>query len=207
MTHRSFVRSVAVVTTLTALAPACTGAIDTGGDAVADTEAALTDTQCPPSVPEKLVVPDGNRLGFAYDAAGEQLYVCRATSSGFAWQFLAPDADLFKQQNGNIAGAHYAGPTWEALDGSTVVAARVDGFTADPTAVAWLLLAAVSHGGVDGRMSKVSYIQRLDTVGGIAPTSGCDAGHVDEVAGVAYTATYYFYVPADGEAKGHVCEP
>jgi hypothetical protein len=42
-------------------------------------------------------------------------------------------------------------------------------------------------------MSDVTFIQRLDTVGGLAPTSACDAQHVGEVAGVEYTATYYFY--------------
>jgi hypothetical protein len=44
-------------------------------------------------------------------------------------------------------------------------------------------------------MQNVSYIQRLDTAGGLAPTTGCTADHVGEIAEVPYTATYYFYVP------------
>ncbi|HMJ12980.1 MAG TPA: DUF3455 domain-containing protein, partial [Polyangiaceae bacterium] len=91
---------------------------------------------------------------------------------------------------------HYAGPTWEYRDGSKVVAARVSGFTADPTAIPLLLLSAVSHEG-KGKMSKVTYIQRLDTAGGLAPTAGCDASHVGEIARAGYAATYVFY-----KAKG-----
>jgi hypothetical protein len=55
-----------------------------------------------------------------------------------------------------------------------------------------ILLQAVSHTG-DGRMSKVTYVQRLDTAGGLAPAAGCDADHVGKEADVDYTATYYFY--------------
>ena len=166
-------------------------------------EAALS--QCPPEVPQNLAVPEGNRLAFSFDAVGEQLYVCQQTATGYGWVFRAPVADLFKP-NGNIAGTHYVGPTWEALDGSTVVGARVDGFAADPTAIPWLLLRAVSNS-EDGRMSKVSFIHRLDTAGGLAPVSGCDADHVNQVQGVDYTAVYYFYVPSSGSPQGPDCEP
>jgi hypothetical protein len=146
-----------------------------------------------PDVPPVLALPAGNRLAFALDAVGQQLYACRQNATGYGWVFVAPEADLLKP-NGQIAGSHYAGPTWEALDGTTVVGARAAGVTVDPTAIPWLLLSAVSHSG-EGRMSKISYIHRLDTTGGLAPTTGCDAEHVDAIQGVDYTAKYYFYVP------------
>ena len=148
---------------------------------------------CPPDVPPELAVPSGHRLAFVLDAAGQQLYACRDSGSGPAWVFQEPEADLYKP-NGRVAGLHYVGPTWEALDGSTVVAARVAGFNADPTAIPWLLLSAVSHGG-EGRMARVSYIQRLDTTAGLAPTAACTADNAGQVLGVDYTAAYYFYVP------------
>ena len=113
--------------------------------------------------------------------------------------FRAPEADLFGKR-GRIAGSHYAGPTWEGLDGSTVVAGRVAGVTVDATAIPWLLLQATSNTG-DGRMSDVTFIQRLETVGGLAPATGCDAAHIGAVADVPYTALYAFYEARRG--RGH----
>lgn len=49
---------------------------------------------------------------------------------------------------------------------------------------------------VDGTFSSTTYIQRLNTTGGLAPTSRCDAVHVGASAPVSYTADYYFYRPA-----------
>jgi hypothetical protein len=55
-------------------------------------------------------------------------------------------------------------------------------------------LKASSHGGEPGRFSEISYVQRLSTVGGIAPSTGCDADHIGSIAQVPYTAQYVFYV-------------
>ena len=70
-------------------------------------------------------------------------------------------------------GRHYAGPHWEALDGSKIagtVKERADAPLAD--AIPWLLLTAKSVG-PEGSFSKVTSIQRVNTVGGVAPTTGC----------------------------------
>jgi len=184
-----------VVTALSLVTLAgCSGSVDPeeqSGD-VEEQAAALAHGGAP-EVPAVLAVPEGNRLAFALDATGQQIYGCQATTTGYGWVLIAPDADLFKR-NGRIAGTHYAGPTWEALDGSTVVGARVAAYNADPTAIPWLLLSAASHAG-SGKMSKVSFIHRLDTTGGLAPATGCDAEHVGAQSSIDYTATYYFYEP------------
>jgi hypothetical protein len=127
----------------------------------------------------------------SFDAIGVQIYTCQAASASFGWVFQAPQATLYNR-GGEIAGMHFAGPTWEANDGSTVVGAKVAAYAADPNSIPWLLLRAVSHSG-NGRMTRVTYVQRLDTVGGNAPANGCDATHVGDVARVGYTATYFFY--------------
>lgn len=145
-----------------------------------------------PTVPSPtLAVPDGNRLAFHYDAVGVQIYGCSATATGYGWVFQAPEATLYGR-HGRVEGKHYAGPTWESKDGSKVTGSKLAAFTADPTAIPELLLQAVTHE-ADGRMSDVTYIQRLETVGGLAPMTGCDAAHVGDVARVDYTATYFFY--------------
>jgi hypothetical protein len=138
-----------------------------------------------------LAVPAGNKLAFHYDAVGVQIYGCDATATGYGWVFRAPEAKLYAH-NGKLAGTHYAGPTWQANDGSTVVGSKIADYSADPNAIPWLLLGAVSHAG-QGRMTDVTFIQRLETVGGKAPATGCDASHVGETTRVDYTATYYFY--------------
>jgi hypothetical protein len=168
----------------------CTNAV---ADAVDDSSDELT-SACPPHVPPALAVPAGNKLAFSYDAIGVQIYGCDATATGYGWVFRAPEANLYGHK-GKPAGTHYAGPTWQAKDGSTVVAAKVAEYPADP-AIPWLLLGATSHAG-HGRMTDVTFIHRLETAGGKAPANGCDATHVGETLRVDYTATYYFY-----EARG-----
>lgn len=167
----------------------CAAEIDNAGDEPAVAEQALS--ACLPDIPPELAVPAGNRLAFLLDATGVQIYDCKASADGSsaAWTFRAPEADLLKRDH--IAGSHYAGPTWEALDGSTVVGARLAGASVDPTAIPWLLLQAKSHTG-DGRMSEVTFIQRLNTTGGLAPSTGCDLDHLGAEADVPYTALYTF---------------
>jgi Protein of unknown function (DUF3455) len=79
-------------------------------------------------------------------------------------------------------------------DHSKVVAKKLEELTVHANAIPELLLEATEHDG-KGQMDDVSYIQRLDTVGGLAPTSGCDAAQVGATARVDYTATYFFYRP------------
>ena len=177
-------------------AAACSADV-AGTDAPALQEEALS-SSCAPAVPDALKVPAGNKLDFAAHAEGVQIYVCQAsaTDGSMAWVLKAPDAQLFGK-HGHVIGTHYAGPTWEALDGSTVVGMRLAAATPDPSAIPWLLLKAASTTG-DGRMSKVTYIQRLDTVGGLAPQAGCDAEHPNATVESEYSATYYFYKATGG---------
>jgi FtsP/CotA-like multicopper oxidase with cupredoxin domain len=175
-------------------AAACSG--DVAESEPIELHAEALASSCAPDVPDALKVPAGNKLDFAADAEGVQIYVCQAsaTDGSLAWALKAPDAQLFGKR-GHLIGTHYAGPTWEARDGSTVVGSRLAAATPDATAIPWLLLQAASTTG-DGLMSKVTYIQRLDTVGGLAPQTGCDAGHPGATVESAYSATYYFYKAA-----------
>jgi len=153
---------------------------------------------CPANTPSSLAPPSDQTLAFAVSASGVQEYTCNGT----AWVFVAPDAQLYNLHDcdqDEALGHHYAGPTWEWYeDGSTVVGAKVAAATPDPASIPWLLLKGVSHGADDGRMSDVTYIQRLVTDGGNAPATGCDADHVGAAANVPYTARYYFYRQSHG---------
>lgn len=118
--------------------------------------------------------------------------------------FQAPEATLLNP-GGASAGIHYVGPTWEGNDKSKVIGARVASHSADPSAIPLLLLRATGHEG-NGRMAGVTFIQRLDTVGGIAPVSPCDHTNAGEIARVSYSASYIFYKARSGNANLPQCD-
>jgi hypothetical protein len=68
--------------------------------------------------------------------------------------------------------------------------ASLFGCSPDTTASPWLLLETVSTTG-PGIFSSVTYIQRLNTSGGLAPAGPGSA--IGELVQVPYTAEYFFY--------------
>ncbi len=147
-------------------------------------------------VPAALQVADSERAAFTWSATGTQNYECRASEKGgWAWVFVAPEADLFNAQKEKV-GSHGAGPFWAAADGSRTVGtvkARAD---ADTLADIPLLLLSTRSSAGAGRMANVSSVQRLKTRGGVAPAAGCqsqaDAGKQSKQP---YTADYVFFTP------------
>jgi hypothetical protein len=136
---------------------------------------------------EDIQPPAGHRVSFRAYAIGVQIYVW----SGTEWVFKAPEAVLYAEPNlqGEI-GIHYAGPRWEANDGSVVAGSSPVRCFPDETAIPWLRLNATplsSH----GLFSGVTYIQRVNTTGGLAPAFAGSA--IGEEARISYTAEYYFY--------------
>ncbi|MBW8831502.1 MAG: DUF3455 domain-containing protein [Burkholderiales bacterium] len=130
-------------------------------------------------------------------ARGVQIYECRVTKDNpqaAEWAFVAPEAELWDAQ-GKRVGKHYAGPHWESVDGSKVsgiVKARADALVAG--AIPRLLLTTKSVG-PDGAFAKVTSIQRLNTVGGVAPAAdGCTMESLGKSARVAYRADYVMFV-------------
>ena len=148
-----------------------------------------------PHVPSSLAVAPDQKLLLSADASGVQIYECRADKTDatkFLWAFVAPEATL-ADAHGNPIGKHYAGPTWEAQDGSSVNAQVVARENAPQAgAIPWLLLSAKSTAG-SGVLSGTKSIQRIKTAGGNAPPEGCDASHAGAVVRVPYTAVYRFY--------------
>ena len=143
-------------------------------------------------IPPQLQPPEGAKLILHAHAKGDQVYTCKQDGTQYSWTLKAPDAQLF-DAGGKAIGRHFAGPSWQLNDTSTVVgkvAARFD--SPDKDAIPWLLLTAADHSG-NGLLSNVTHIQRLNTKGGKAPAAGCDASHVGTETRVAYTADYLFY--------------
>ena len=143
-----------------------------------------------PSVPASIAVPEGNKVQFHAYAVGVQIYTYNGTTG--SWGSSVPEAVL-SDADGNIVGVHFAGPTWESNSGSKVVGMKLAGTTANPpvaaNAIPWLLLEAKSTA-APGIFANVSYIQRVNTAGGMAPGT---PGTPGQVVRVPYTAEYYFY--------------
>lgn len=152
-------------------------------------------TIAPPEVPANLRAPSGEVLFLEARASGVQIYECALRPGQpptYEWTFRGPEAVLV-DPSGRSLGKHYAGPTWQSNDGSSVVGAVT---ASDPgpaaNAIPWLLLATKTTAG-SGTFSATTSIQRVRTVGGVAPSAACSAANTAQIARVPYTATYYFY--------------
>lgn len=182
----------------------------------------------PPPLPPGLApVPAGNKLFLGTHAVGTQNYVCRPSGAGVAYVLFTPEATLFGEDGGQVI-THYFSPnpfepntdpkvvapggmiraTWQYRD-TSIVWAKVHpsdltgkgAVTVDPTAIAWLLLDGVgSQNGPTGgdKLTGTTFVQRLNTTGGLAPSTGCSSlTDVGNQAFVPYTADYFFYKKAD----------
>ena len=151
------------------------------------------------NVPDKLTPRANESLAMIVPAKGVQIYECRAKkdqAGTYEWAFVAPEADLF-DTSGKKIGRHYAGPHWESTDGSKIagtVKERTDSPRAD--SIPWLLLITKSVG-PEGSFSKITAIQRVYTIGGLAPESDCSQSTVGTTVRIPYTADYYFLTERD----------
>jgi Protein of unknown function (DUF3455) len=138
-----------------------------------------------------IAVEEGHQLQFHVYAKGVQIYKWNDVT--MFWDFVGPRADLFAESSfhGEV-GDHFSGPNWQSKSGSRVKAEAVLGKTCtpDPSAIAWLQLKAKETTG-SGIFGNISYILRVNTTGGLRPTTPGTVG--GEIKEVEYTAEYYFY--------------
>ena len=164
----------------------------------------------PPPVPGNIQVPTGNKLFLVGHAIGTQNYICLPSGTGVTWTLFGPQATLFDDDDRQIV-THFgstnpfegaARPTWQHSRDTSSVWAQAIANSSDPAFVApgaipWLLLQWVGRqdGPTGGdTLTTTTYIQRLNTVGGVAPATGCAAAaDVGKRALVSYAADYFFY--------------
>ena len=165
----------------------------------------------PPSVPKNLEVPPGHKAFLKGHAVGTQNYICLPAASGLlSWTFFGPQATLFNDKDTQII-THFLSPnlnpqergtlrpTWQHSRDTSMIWAKPIASSPAPGSVAegaipWLLLEVVGTdpdptGGK--RLTRTTFIQRLNTSGGIAPSSECTA--TDQRAFVPYKADYILY--------------
>ena len=121
---------------------------------------------------------------------GFQIYRCVNS----AWTLKAPAAMVLSSERDGRTIYHYGGPTWQSMTDGSLVTAVKKAEVSVPGTIPHLLLEVTSHGGtVDGELSRVSYIQRLNTNGGLAPSGACVDGAEQPVP---YGADYVLFEPA-----------
>lgn len=164
-----------------------------------------------PPVPAKLEVEAPHEVVFVGHAVGTQNYICLPSGSGVAWTLFTPQATLFRK-NGQQLTTHFFSPNpeengtvraaWQHSRDSSTVWGQVTESSSDanfvaPGAIPWLLVeqAGVQEGPAGGdQMTEITFIQRLNTVGGAAPATGCGlATDIGNRAFVPYRADYFFY--------------
>jgi hypothetical protein len=175
-------------------------------------QTALAENDTPP-VPANIAVPAGNKLFLVGHAAGTQNYICLPSGAGVTYTLFTPQAALYKNKVKQVT-THFFSPnpaeggtiraTWLDSQDSSMVWGRVlpGNASADPAyvapgAVPWVLLTVVGtqDGPIgDGTLAQTTFIQRLNTTGGVAPSTGCaSAADIGAQAFVPYTADYFFY--------------
>jgi uncharacterized protein DUF3455 len=172
--------------------------------------AAHAQTVTPPSVPAGLEVDPPNEAFLLGRGVGTQNYICQPANSlgRVAWTLFTPQATLFDDQGEQLI-THFFSPnpdeagivvraTWEdSQDTSSVWAKAIASATVKSNAIAWVKLEVV--GAQDGptggnALSGTTFIQRVNTEGGLAPTTDCDnPADIGRKAFVPYTADYVFY--------------
>ncbi len=147
------------------------------------------------SLPAAVQVPAGNKVAMETVGAGDITYQCnpkKDMAGQFEWVFVGPDAKL-NDRNGKQVGKYYGPPaTWESMDGSKITGAQVAVAPSSAGNIPLQLVKANPAMGA-GMMTGVTYIQRVATSGGVAPSMACDAGSAGSKQIVRYQADYIFY--------------
>jgi uncharacterized protein DUF3455 len=177
-------RSLLVITA--AISSACSDTTQYGTTAPQTAAIAVRDNRPDLGGCEFLAAPDGSQLLLSAFGVGVQIYHWNGTS----WGAPTPSATLYADAGLHaVVASHFAGPTWQSNSGGKVVGTVLNRCTVDAASIQWLSLAGVADG--PGIFQHVTFIQRLHTVGGIAPsTAGTVIG---EERQVPYTADYLFY--------------
>lgn len=152
------------------------------------------------SIPASLQVPAHNNLGRTVHALGTQNYSCWSDGAGgYAWKAQGPYAPLVDATGARVGFLYDRfgfDPTWQANDGSEVDASPIASVTVSRTAIPWVLFktTAVRDGATGWDFVSTTYIQQINTIGGLAPAKKlCNAATWESQARVPFSADYNMY--------------
>lgn len=137
--------------------------------------------------------PEGQQPVLKLAARGVQIFRCEPREGGgHGWSFRLPEAELLDER-GTVVARHGANFSFEHTDGSRLLG-TILGSDAAPRddALRWLLMSTRSFG--DGALAGISYVQRVNTSGGMPP-SRCEAKQANQLLRVDFSADFIFYRP------------
>ena len=144
-------------------------------------------------VPDAVKAPAGHKAAMTLVGVGDLTYECKANASGaMEWTFAGPAATLTDAKLNKTVGKYYGGPTWEAMDGSKVTGKQQAVAPSSAGNLPMQLVKAEPAMG-KGMLEGVTYIQRVNTKGGVAPTDACTSANAGAKKTVPYQADYVFY--------------
>ena len=151
------------------------------------------------SLPPSIQVPAGNKVAWETVGKGDITYECKDKASmpgQVEWTFAGPDAKLM-DRSGKQVGKYYGPPaTWEANDGSKLTATQLAVAPSTAGALPYQLVKANPAMG-SGALTGVTYIQRVNLTGGVAPANmACTMANKGQKTTVPYQADYIFYKAA-----------
>jgi Protein of unknown function (DUF3455) len=165
----------------------------------------------PAGVPAAIAAPSGSTLAIHDHGVGTQIYTCTASGGAdagadagavsYAWVLKGPNAILSDATFAQV-GTHNVGPTWTSSDGSMISGTKVAQAISPASGAIPLLLLKATSTGTAGVFATITSVQRLNTAGGVAPTTGCGASTVNTDTSAAYSADYYFYSGGSTGAGG-----
>ncbi|MEO6407317.1 MAG: DUF3455 domain-containing protein [Burkholderiaceae bacterium] len=146
------------------------------------------------TLPEPVRVPPGQKIRMTATGVGDLSYECREKkdmAGQHEWVFVGPVANLMSSDR-KVVGKYYAGPTWESADGSKITGKQLAVAPGGTGNIPFQLVKTEPAMGA-GAMTGVTYIQRINTKGGVAPAMACDAAGMGKKQTVPYQADYVFY--------------
>ena len=147
------------------------------------------------ALPASMKVPIGNSVFLESPHKGQIQYQCRikaGTDNQASWFFVGPDARMLNR-DGKDLGRYFGPPaTWDGADGGSVLGMQLAVAPNGADNIPLQLLKTSSTRGA-GILTSTSFIQRVKTVGGIAPNAPCTVASLGNTKFVPYTADYIFW--------------
>lgn len=146
-------------------------------------------------LPALIQVATANTLVLETKASGTIEYQCSKEKdplTTYKWSMVGPKAELTDRSGDKVGD--YSGPParWAHKDGSFVTGSQVAVSPNGSKNIPLQLVKADVSGGL-GALTAISYVQRVNTEGGVEPSKKCSADNEGEKAEVSYRAEYRFW--------------
>lgn len=145
-----------------------------------------------PPVPGAIRPDSGHSPYLTAHAQGYQIYQCVLNNGAYDWTLQGPKAHL-ADDKGHDLGLHDYGPVWQDRQGGRITGKAIRKLDRDiQSALPWLLVQITARWG-KGDFTRASFVNRINTFGGLPPSLTCNGNRLGSEKKVPYRADYVFY--------------